>query len=204
METGESRYTAFAGPRRIAAGTAGEVVLGAKACLDAGETDRIALYEDATGRAIDVDFRGTPDEVLARLADHPLLARPAAPTGEEKRGPGRPKLGVVSREVSLLPRHWEWLAEQSGGASATLRKLVDRARRENQAADRERRARETVHRFLWDLAGDYPDFEEASRALFAGDDDALVRTIADWPPDVRDYVVVLLGVGSRLGPRQAE
>lgn len=182
--------TAFASHDLLARGPVSEVVRLAKAHIDGGGGERIAIF-DETGHAIDIDFRGSADEVVARLANHPLLAAPVAPTNE-KRGPGRPKLGVVSREISLLPRHWDWLASQRGGASGTLRRLVDEARRKDEGPSRARAAAEAAHRFMWELAGDFPGFEEASRALWAGDYEALRRWVRDWPTDVREHLMSML------------
>ncbi|MBY0279630.1 DUF2239 family protein [Candidatus Binatia bacterium] len=187
-------YTAFAGLRCIAAGELEQTVLAAKRHVDANPTAPILIFEDRTGTQIDFDLRGTPNEVRARLAAHPHFVATTAPsTGRS--GPGRPRLGVVSREVSLLPRHWSWLAEQPGGASAALRRLVDEARKRDPAHDDARRAREAAGRFLWAVAGDLPGFEEASRALFAGDDARLAQLVSDWPADVGDHVRRLLQAG---------
>ena len=100
---------------------------------------------------------------------------------------GRPRLGVVSREVSLLPRHWEWLEAQPSGISAAIRRLVEEARKREPEKERARRMQETVSRVLTALAGDRPGYEEASRALFAGDHEGFLARIADWPSDVRRY-----------------
>jgi hypothetical protein len=107
------------------------------------------------------------------------------------RGPGRPKLGVTAREVTLLPRHWEWLNAQPGGASVALRKLVEHARRNGGEPDRRRREREAAYAFMSSLAGNFPNFEEASRALFADDRERFSALVAEWPPDVRDHAGAL-------------
>ncbi|WP_107313666.1 DUF2239 family protein, partial [Burkholderia metallica] len=109
----------------------------------------------------------------------------------EQRGRGRPKLGVVSREVTLLPRHWEWLAAQPGGASVALRKLVEDARRTHAAADRLRDAQTRAYHFMSAMAGDLPGFEEAARALYANDPARLAELVAGWPEDVRDHALAL-------------
>jgi hypothetical protein len=165
-------FVAFAGRDLLARGTLADAVRACKDRLERGEDRRIALFDDATGGPVDIDLRGSAADVLARLAPAP-------------RGPGRPRLGVVSREISLLPRHWSWLAEQRGGASATLRRLVDAARRDGADQDRARKAIEAAYRFMADMAGDQPGFEEASRALFARDLDAFAERIATWPAGVR-------------------
>ena len=97
-------------------------------------------------------------------------SRPARRTAPAPRGPGRPKLGVVAREITLLPRHWEWLAQQTGGASVAIRKLVDEARRATATtAIASASAQEAAYRFMSAMAGNLPHFEEAIRALFADD-----------------------------------
>jgi hypothetical protein len=132
-----------------------------------------------------VDFRGTPEQVLKRLAAN--AEAQAAPDREAPRGPGRPKLGVVAREVTLLPRHWDWLNSQPGGASVALRKLVEEARRANEGKDRVRRSQEAAYRFMSALAGNEAGFEEATRALFAGNRQRFDVEVASWPADVREH-----------------
>lgn len=99
-------FTAFAGQRGLAAGSLQTVAAAAKAAHDQGH-EPILVFDDATGRTVELDFRGAPADVLARL---PTLGTPPKPAR------GRPKLGVTPREVTLLPRHWDWLAHQPGGA----------------------------------------------------------------------------------------
>lgn len=186
----QGTYIAFVGQRRLASGTAGEVALAVKRATQPLHQP-IIIFDDGTGRSIDFDLRGEDREVLARLEK---LAPPPAETAEapaEPRGRGRPKLGVVAREVTLLPRHWEWLNAQAGGASVALRKLVDEARRASGAKDRERQARDAAYHFMSTMAGDLPQFEEASRALFADDRRRFTGLIADWPADIRDHIVKL-------------
>lgn len=186
----QGTYTAFVGQRRLASGTAGEVALAVKRATQPLDQP-IIIFDDGTGRSIDFDLRGADREVLARLEK---LAPPPAETAEapaEPRGRGRPKLGVVAREVTLLPRHWEWLNAQAGGASVALRKLVDEARRASGAKDRERQARDAAYHFMSTMAGNLPQFEEASRALFVDDRRRFAGLIADWPTDIRDHIVKL-------------
>ena len=166
---------AFAGYRLLARGPAAEVVGAVKAATDAGET--VLTFDAADGRVVDLDLRGDMAAVLARL--------PSAPEAE-KRGPGRPKLGVTAREVTLLPRHWDWLAGQPGGASVALRKLVEGALKEAEGPDRARRAKETTYRFMTAIAGDLPGYEEATRMLFAGDWTAFDAAVEGWPEGVRE------------------
>jgi hypothetical protein len=173
-----TQCTAFAGSRRIATGALAVVAVRTKEALDQGEGAAVVVFDDATGKPIDVDLRGSVDDVRRRLA---------APSSEPPRVPGRPKLGVVAREVTLLPRHWDWLASQPGGASVTLRKLVEVARRSNDGRDRARRSQEAAYRFMSVLAGDRPGYEEAIRALFAGDRERFTALVELWPADIGAY-----------------
>lgn len=173
----EPTYTVFAGQRLLVAGDRKTMLLRTKQAIDRDRAAQILIFEDQTGRQVDFDFRGTAEEVLAREAPEP--PRP---------GPGRPKLGVVSREVSLLPRHWEWLEQQSQGISGALRRLVEEASKREPGKQRARIAREAASRFMWSMAGDLPGFEEASRALFAKDDERLSELIRKWPKDIRTHI----------------
>jgi hypothetical protein len=144
------------------------------------------VFEESTGTQVDFDLRGGAEDAIARLDSHPLFA--SAPGASQRRaGPGRPKLGVVSREVSLLPRHWSWLEAQPGGISGALRRLVDEARRREPGKERARIVREALSKILWAVAGNFEGFEEASRALFANDPARFGDLVAGWPPGVRDY-----------------
>lgn len=192
--------TAFAGARRIACGPLPDVAASARQAMREGTSEPILVFRDANGAVIDIDYRGSPDEVRARLranatdeADERQTAGPGEgePETARRRGPGRPRLGVVAREVTLLPRHWEWLREQPGGASVALRKLVEEARRTHADEDRRRRARDAAYGFISVMAGDYPGFEEATRALFAGDAARFETTTQRWPRDVRAYAATL-------------
>lgn len=165
--------TAFAGPRCIGSGDLSEVAPRAKWVIERGEPGPVLIFDDASGEVIDVDYRS------------PMEAVPPAP--EAPRRPGRPRLGVVAREVTLLPRHWDWLSSQPGGASVALRKLVEEARRVNAGRDRVRAAQEAAYRFLSAMAGDEPGYEEALRALFAGKRESFEARMAAWPADVREY-----------------
>ncbi|WP_422365036.1 DUF2239 family protein [Pelagibius sp.] len=181
-------FTAFEGFTRLAAGSLAEVTLAVKAAEEQGVEAPLLVFDNASGRVVDVDTRGDAEDIIARLAT-PSGApeKPAEkPAGGGSRRPrGRPKLGVVAGEVTLLPRHWDWLRSQPGGASASLRKLVEAARRSDLASPRQER--ETAYGFMSVMAGDLPGFEEATRALFAGDRDRFADLISDWPQDVRDH-----------------
>jgi hypothetical protein len=178
-----SVFTAFVGSSRLASGSISQVALAVKNALAHHPTGSVLIYDDRSGRAIDIDTRGSEAEVLARLA---------APTPEPlPRGRGRPKLGVVAREVTLLPRHWAWLGSQPGGASVAIRKLVEAARRTNQEPDQRRERREAAFQFIWGMAGNLANFDAANRALFANDRARFSELIRTWPADVRDHAIAL-------------
>lgn len=181
-------YTTFAGNLLVVSGDLETMLLRTKERLDAGEAEPVLIFDDQTGRQIDFDFRGTPDEVLARVSSHPLFATPEEALPSRK-GPGRPYLGVVGGEVSLLPRHWDWLNQQRGGASATLRRLVDEERKRTATQERFRNAWEAAGKFMWVMAGNLPNFEEASRALYTHDTECLTSLTQDWPTDVRNHLL---------------
>ncbi|MDT8324349.1 MAG: DUF2239 family protein [Bacteroidota bacterium] len=211
---------AFEGSRCIARGGILEVVRDVKQHIEKHPDASMLLFDDEDARIVEVDFRGSAEQVLARLeaqlsrgeaqlsrgdADvsgeggkahafhfgkvHETATVPAGDSEKKRRGPGRPKLGVVSREVTLLPRHWEWLSTQPGGASVTLRKLVETARKANSGKDRIRRAQEITYRFMNAVGGDLPGYEEALRALYAPDAARFASLVADWPKDVREHVL---------------
>jgi hypothetical protein len=173
MTNPDLQVTVYSGVRRIAEGPLRTILQAAKAAHDAHQP--LLILDDATARAVDLDLRGDLEDALARLPE------------PQARGRGRPKLGVVAREVTLLPRHWEWLARQPGGASVALRKLVEAAAR-SPAAEK-RQSQEVAYRAMSTLAGDLAGFEEAARALFASDRAKFMHETQDWPPDVKDYVL---------------
>ncbi len=195
---------AFEGSNCLAAGALIDVALAAKTAFDQSALKAlpspILIFNNATGDTIELDWRGSMDEFAARLASLPLVeklpgesAQPTPKLPDSPRGPGRPRMGVVAREITLLPRHWEWLAGQSGGASVALRKLVEVARRDSEGQDRVRQARNVAYKFMSTMAGHEAGFEEASRALFAGDRARLTLLIAAWPIDVQIHLKKLLG-----------
>lgn len=180
----ETPCTAFAGTRLVAAGPLVDVALAVKRTLEADPAARVLIFDDASSLPIEVDLRGDAEAVRTRLAKDAA----APPAATAPRGPGRPKLGVVAREVTLLPRHWDWLAQQPGGASAALRRLVEAARRDDGGRERARRSLESVNRFMTAMTGDLPGHEEASRAFYRGDREGFQARTADWPEDVRDHL----------------
>lgn len=188
-------YIAFEGDRCIASGDLREVARAAKDTLDRRKDASIIVFDGNTSATVDIDFRGSMADVLARLPGDTGAPASAQDTAvSAPRGPGRPKLGVVAREVTLLPRHWEWLARQPGGASVAIRKLVEAASRTGEDKDRIRQAQEAAFRFMSVTSGNRPYYEDAIRALFAGDPTRFEQLIAEWPADIR-------GHASRLAER---
>ena len=189
MSSPSLRCTAFSGPQRIASGELRHVAMKAKQAFDLHPDRPVLVFDDADARTIEVPLE-LPAADLLRLLAQPQLAT-SADAAPAARRPGRPKLGVVAREITLLPRHWDWLAAQPGGASVALRKLVDDARKAAADGDRRRASQEAAYRFLQALAGDLPLYEEACRALFAGDIGRFEETTLHWPDDVRDHAALL-------------
>lgn len=189
-------YTAFNGHRRIASGPLADVALATKRAMVDEAVGPVLIFDNETGSSIDIDLRGSDDEIVARFTQTAAGAQREDETDcevaqREPRGRGRPKLGVVAREVTLLPRHWDWLATQPGGASVALRKLVEGARRANAQGDKRRAAHERAYHFMSAMAGDLAGFEEATRALFADDSERFRKMIARWPRDVREHALAL-------------
>jgi hypothetical protein len=170
-------YVVFAGARSVAAGPLADVaaVLRRRQLKHPGES--VLVFEVETGRQIELDL----ERPLAELLEREERAKPA--------GPGRPRLGVVSREVSLLPRHWAWLEEQPNGISAALRRLVEQGMKTEPGKQRAQRMRAALSRVLSAIAGDRPHFEEACRALYAGDEQRFAALVARWPHDIKSYAV---------------
>lgn len=171
-------YTAFEGHRLLARGSLAEVAEAVGTAQGPAAAGPVLVLEDRTGQQVDLDLRPpSPREAVEGELPEPT------------RGPGRPRLGVVAREVTLLPQHWEWLAQQRGGASVTLRRLVEQARRDGAADDQLRLRREAAYRVMQTLGGSLPHYDEISRALFSGDQRRLEALLAEWPEDVARYLM---------------
>ena len=167
-------YTAFAGDLWLASGPRDLVVENLRALGDLSSSSSVLVFDDATGKPVDLDL----DEAAgAEGAREPVRA-----------GPGRPKLGVVAREVTLLPRHWEWLADQRGGASQALRRMVEAAMK---AEGPERGRRDAAYHFLLAIAGRREGFEEVIRAVYAGDRERFDFLTQHWPVGIRDHAIGL-------------
>lgn len=184
MSDAAASYAVFVGDRMIAAGDLATAALAARAGQGAGGPMPLIL-EDATGGVVDLDLRGDAAETLARL---PTPKASDEIADNAKPGRGRPRLGVIAREVTLLPRHWTWLASQPGGASATLRRLVEEAAKASREPDARRAAQTAAYRAMYALAGHQPGYEAALRALYGQAPDAFEARLATWPPDVAAYL----------------
>ena len=183
----DRHYTAFADSRKIASGDILDVAAKVKKLLKNESKAQILIFDDVTSVQVDVDFRGTSEAVTKRLEN--IFEKESE--GEKKSGPGRPKLGVTAKEVTLLPDHWEWLAHQPGGASVTLRRLVEEAKKKNFAKDQLRFAQESTYKFMTVMGGDLPHYEEALRALYANDAKKFDKLIGEWPKDIQDHTLKL-------------
>lgn len=183
----------------IAHATLSAVALEVKRVYERDPNAQILVFDTESSHVIDLDLRGNDTEIVARL---PRVEEIKAETGSSQtntdanvdqgvRGRGRPKLGVVPREITLLPRHWDWLNQQPGGASVALRKLVEEARRGSEAKQQARAAMDSAYRFMAGIAGSQANYEEASRALFASDRDSFLDKIATWPSDVSQHLIHL-------------
>lgn len=182
MTIPESTCSAFAGHKLIASGAVASVAMATRQALDRGAQGPVLVFDDHSSRQVEFDLRGTLAQIRARLLS------PAAVSVPVKRGPGRPKLGVTAREITLLPRHWDWLAQQPGGASAVLRRLVEQASRHEAPKQRARLAMESVDRFMQAMTGNFVEHEEASRAFYRGERKRFATLTEPWPVDVRDHL----------------
>jgi hypothetical protein len=196
---GPACYTAFGGERRIASGDLVDVARACKAFVDGGGDGRVVIFEDTTGRVVNINLRGAPEDVDERARVAP---RHSVGNGKGGRARGRPKLGVVAKEVTLLPRHWAWLSAQRGSASATLRRLVDEARRTHEGRDRVRRAQDAAYRFMSVKLGNEAGYEEAMRALYQCNEERFHAEAARWPKDLREYCARLAAGAFREGDEE--
>jgi uncharacterized protein len=197
-ETYLKTYTAFHGDRCLCSGDLIQVTTKVKEVIDRGESETLIIFDDLNGEIIEVDLRGAINDVLQRIEKITTKGNPLEAAADKDpnapRGPGRPKLGVISTEVTLLPRHWDWLNRQPGGASVALRKLVDKARHDNIGKDRVRHSQEAAYRFMSAMAGNLPGYEEALRALFSGNREHFDDSITSWPVDIQEYALKLSNV----------
>lgn len=182
---------AFNGTKRVASGRIDHVAVKSKQLMERDPSANVLVFDSNSAQQIELDLRGSVSEVRKRAkqqyqleTNSPLNEKPNLTT-QASRGPGRPKLGVIAREVTLLPRHWAWLKSQPGGASVTLRKLVEKARKTSAGQDDRREAQDAAYRFTSVMAGNLPGFEEATRALFSGSREGFESQTQSWPKDIR-------------------
>lgn len=184
------QFTAFDGLELLHQGALDEVVLVVRRRQKARSDHRVLVFSDDSGKQMDFDLSGSEKAVLDRLQVY-LPGGQAVEAESTGNGPGRPKLGVVSREVSLLPRHWQWLSTQPGGASATLRRLVDEGRKRTQNQESTKQIQERTYRVMAAMAGDLVGYEDALRALYRRDEALFESLLSKWPKDLRRYLAQL-------------
>lgn len=177
-------FDLYAQDQCIAQGDLSHILTTAHAHLDRGDTRPLLALCSQTGEMLEMDLRGTLQDVLGRIP-------PAVPPLS---GPGRPKLGVIGKEITLLPRHWEWLNSQSGGASVTLRKLVESAIKESASKDKDKSIVNSTYKYMWNCAGSMPNYEEASRALFAQDLEAFKAIVQHWGDKGQNLIQMASGL----------
>jgi hypothetical protein len=180
----EFTYTAFGNGKLIVHGGLDDVVTKIKRWYDKYSNGTLLVFNDFTGKTMEFDLRGSEKEVLQKIE----MFLPQEIVVVSAR-PGRPKLGVVTREVSLLPQHWEWLASQPEGASAALRKLVEGAKKNLVMKESVKQVQERAYKIMSILAGDLPQYEEALRSLYRRNEENFKQHIASWSPDIKDYVM---------------
>ncbi len=189
MDEKSRSFSVFLGVRLLTHGSLREILPVLKSRFNADPGEVILVFERESGRQVDFDLRGSLEDVLEREAPEPA------------RRPGRPRLGVICREVSLLPKHWSWLEAQPSGISGVLRRLVDEAAKHEPDRQRARQAQTALSRFLTAMAGNLPHYEGASRALFANDLTKFEALVKKWPKDIRDYVVAQGREAHYTGPK---
>ncbi len=173
------KYTAFEEFKKIANGSLEDVILAVKSRMKENKNAGILIFSDLTGKQMDFDFSGSEKDVLNRIKIYSQLEK------SQNLGAGRPKLGVLPREISLLPNHWEWLNNQQGGASATIRQLIDdKIKLEASEKLRIKICQEKTYKFLSAIAGDLPHFEEVIRYLYRADQKKFNDLVSAWPKDI--------------------
>ena len=188
----ESQCIAFVGVRCVSSGKMTEIIRHIKENLSQDEINSILILDAETSEPVEIDFRGTTEEVLAKIQSSSGTSSPVS--NETENHFKQTKVGAVAHDVNLLPRHLDWLNQQPGGASVALRKLVEEARHANENKDRFRQAQESANRFLLTMAGNLPGYEEATRALYSGDQNRFQHQIKTWPDDIRNHAKSLANV----------
>ena len=176
-------YVAFYGNQQVAVGELTDMLTKTTIFLKekqttGTDTEPLLIFNEQNGSQIDFDFRGSLEEILER----------ALPK-QKKRRAGRPKLGVISREITLLPRHWEWLESQTKSASASLRLLVEEAMKREGGEAKIKKNIAVTDRIMMVMAGNLTYFEEASRALNARNVERFEECVSTWPDDIKIYLL---------------
>lgn len=174
----------FLGATRITQGARGDVIRTLLSQTQGEDVPPYLVFRVKDGQRVDINLASAAEAANPQRTRAPVPAA-GAPVGSQK-ARGRPRLGVVGREVTLFPRHWEWLDRQRGGASAALRRIIDADRKLHADEDQVRQAQDATHRFMYAMAGNLAGFEEAMRALYAGDKVSFAHQIRSWPDDIRD------------------
>ncbi|RZG86913.1 DUF2239 family protein [Acinetobacter venetianus] len=169
-------YTAFSGDHYLASGEMMELILKIKQLQET--TENILIFNDQTGRQTDFDYTGSEQEIRERYAEP-----------EPTKKVGRPKLGVISREITLQKKHWDWLDQQSASASAIIRKLIDKELDDPNSESNKMLAKQATDRFMLAMLGNMPNYEEATRALYQGDREVFLKMIQDYPKDLKKYLI---------------
>lgn len=179
-------FTAFQNNNMLTSGQPWEVAIALKAAMKVDRESEFLCFDDSKGSFIDLNLSGSYEDIIERY-------KPAEPTSQKNKHSkaGRPSLGVISKEITLLPRHWEWLAQQESSASATLRKLVETAIKSNSQEELVRQAKATTDRFMISMLGDEINYENAARALYRGDKVQFRDLTRRWPADLRHHVMRL-------------
>ncbi len=191
MDQNTTFFTVFLDQKMLIRGNlSASVLAAAKAKMDDNHS-RVVIYNDSSGKPIDVELQGSTEDIIKNIEGNPALHQYMIHPEKQAKKPkkrGRPKLGVTSKEISLLPRHWQWLARQKGSPSATLRRLIDESRKANMGRELVEQSRDAVHAFMWDMCGNFVNFEEATRYLFRNDFVTFYEKISTWPNDIKEHV----------------
>ena len=183
MET--KKYSAIQDQNLIVMGELPVVLKEIKLFLDQGGCEPVLIFDHTDGRQWDFNFQGTLEEVLSRAI---------VPEDDNcnKPGPGRPRLGIVSREVTLLPRHWDWLEQQPGKASGTLRRLVEDAMKHPSDDFIIRQKQEALGRIISSVGGNLIGFEDFLRILHRKEWNKVEEVIKEWPLGIKKIITTIL------------
>lgn len=168
-----NRYTAFRGDTRIITDSLFNVAL----ALQKQSEMNVLVFNDQTGQQIDLDLSGSEDDLKQRYTEVEYVKKV-----------GRPKLGVISREITLQQKHWNWLDQQSSSASAVIRKLIDKELNDPSSESNIMLAKQAIDHFMLAMLGNMPNYEEATRALYQGNKSHFLALIHNYPKDLKVYL----------------